>query len=232
MPHFSENLAVVFDFDGTLGLAAEHRGSPDWILRVIQRDLPKGVCPLVKPPIRPETSDFDFVEKQIVNKYQKTVLTSLLENNITMVDRGLESPPDLEAILHFLSTRYSLFIYSGRDQTSLLHACSALNISQYFKEIVGAIRGIPSKPAPEQIASLVKSHNVSLNMVVYVGDTETDLHLVNNARCNFIQAAWLHDRFQISHEWPICHHFSQLEVFLDEIFSNNSETLEPISGQP
>jgi len=228
MSPFSDSFAIVFDFDGTLGLAEEHRGGQEWILDVIHRKLPEGVRPLSEPPVKRATSDFDFVKKQVIDEYQEPVLQSLLENNIAMIDRGLQVPPDLDQVIHALSLRYPLFVYSGRDHASLLYGCETLGVAKYFKQIIGAEDDMLSKPEPSVLIALAMRHDIPMDRIVYVGDSQSDLLVAQNAGCNFVQAAWLQDRTLNPHEWPVCRRFSHLGGCLEAISVNNCATFAPI----
>lgn len=69
------------------------------------------------------------------------------------------------------NTRCDLFVVSSSDENDLKYICETLDISRYFKDILGS----PTKKAVN-IKEIIKKYNLCKNETIYVGDSLNDYY--------------------------------------------------------
>ena len=96
------------------------------------------------------------------------------------------------SIIYFIMQERNILlaINSNRTTDSIKYF-----VSNFFKEIdFVSIEGhnpdFPSKPNPYGVNNIIKKAGVSLDEVVYIGDSKTDIKTAKNAKIDCILVSW------------------------------------------
>jgi phosphoglycolate phosphatase len=171
---------LVFDLDGTLIDSLQDitnalnytlipLGYPSFEKEEVKKFVGRGITSLVERILRPE--DIDLKER---------VLKSFLQYYSEHLTDHTRAYPDVEETLRAL-TGYKKAVVSNKREALTRKILKELNLSQYFKYILGSDTLAEKKPSPLPIRYLIEKEHLSSDEVVMIGDSEIDIQTGKNA---------------------------------------------------
>jgi len=88
-------------------------------------------------------------------------------------DHSTLYPGVLEILTHF--SKIKKVVLTNKPQRFTTPLLEQLGLAEYFEFAIGGGAGIPLKPAPDGIYSILEKTNVSPDMAIIVGDSSTDI---------------------------------------------------------
>lgn len=179
--------SLIFDFDNTI---AKNIESTDLeILNIVKKWNKNKTDDFLIKVIKNATTDYQICEElipfeEIEKSYQK-----ILDLNLRKVKKVFYSPIFIELLLD-LSSRFDLYIISGRDNRSLEFSLKEQGIYSYFTEVIGSDSGFKPKPSYEALVYLSEKYNIPTDHIVYIGDSKTDYEMAKKIKCKFIGVSW------------------------------------------
>lgn len=183
---------IIFDLDGTLvdtvedlkvavnvGLAAFNQPTKD--LHFVTKAIGNGV----------ETLIARCLENGFDNPFYKDVLNVF--RNYYLEHYDVYTKPYMNVLDTLLRLKEKGYILSVC--TNKLHEAAVQIINKYFSNIFAYVLGskpnIPKKPNPQMIEQILDYFNVvDKKEVVYIGDTNVDIEVANNAKIPFILVSY------------------------------------------
>ena len=183
---------AIFDFDGTLfdsvhdviicfNKALSMNGFPTLTCEEYIERLGGNIDEIVSLILKDKNSkeNIELIKKD----YQKLYDESNKDNTLPF-------PNSLEVLKELQERNILLAINSNRTTDSIKYF-----VSNFFKEIdFVSIEGhdpdFPSKPDPYGVNNIIKKAGVSLDEVVYIGDSKTDIKTAKNAKIDCILVSW------------------------------------------
>lgn len=107
----------------------------------------------------------DEIEDRIEDAYYRYLKEKEIQAHLT---------PGTEALLTALSKDYILAIVTNDNYKLTLASLEKLNILQYF-DFVGCADQYGPKPHPKALHEIARRFNITLDQMVYVGDSELDM---------------------------------------------------------
>ncbi len=183
--------AVIFDLDGTLlntlddlcestNFALQKFGYPKRTLEEVRGFVGNGVRKLIERAVPVGVEDIEdclstFKEHYSANMYNKTA----------PYDGVLEMLKELR--LKGIHTA----VVSNKFDTAVKELCK-----KYFGDLVqvaigeNEASGVRKKPAPDSVFRAMEELKVSIENVIYIGDSETDIQTANNAEIECVGCCW------------------------------------------
>jgi len=96
----------------------------------------------------------------------------------------------IEELLKSLKKDYVLSVATNASQPFAKKMLDFLNISKYFKYIIGADMVKNPKPAPDMILKTLEVLNIKKEESMLVGDSLKDLRSAKNAKIDFALVSW------------------------------------------
>lgn len=133
--------------------------------------------------IRPERSAYAEISETLVSE-QKSTYSSLWREKTKLY-------PNIDTLIAKLKDAGAkLGVVTNKP-----HAFAVLMIEHFFGNdtfdiIVGQQDGIPVKPAPDSLLSVMDVLKVNREQILYVGDTNTDMQTAKNADVTSIGVTW------------------------------------------
>jgi len=192
MPRFTELPALVaFDFDGTLA-----RQSTDYSSAIVEILLQHVTMALaeIEALARYATTDRELVTACVSAPSQERAYAELVALQTRNVD-DLALAPGIVDALESLRQKYTLAVYSGREQATLIASLHYLGLADLFRYIEGDTGVYPGKPDPAALLALAVRAGAPPGNRMYVGDRMTDFAVAHAAGYAFVCAAWRKDRF-------------------------------------
>lgn len=224
---FSQIVAIVFDFDGTLvdSLRVKYEARFDLFASETQQvqAIAAEVIPQIRGKLRgeiirailarthSELSGSDVFEKKAL-AYIKQYDT-LVEDRI--ITQGLF--PGTREMLKRLSAHYVLYINSGTPEYALRNLLQRLHIEQY---IHGAYGVDPTRTESagilkqENLEKIIAEKNTSAQQVLVIGDSAEDLECANTHGCPFIGIFSERTAWNEHHAFPILASVAELPSLL------------------
>lgn len=178
--------AIVFDLDGTLAdtaadirealvRALEKEGLPPIDVKSVRLMIGGGPRLLVERALHRLHVDTD---DGLVDRLTTAFHTEYVRqgNQLSSLFNGVEAT--LQA-LHSAGIRVGLCSNKPDDLCRMLVRSFALDA--YFDEILGSGGGLPKKPDPAALLSVIERLGVAAGDTLYVGDSETDVVTARNA---------------------------------------------------
>ncbi len=184
---------VIFDLDGTLlntlddlcdstNYALKQFGYPTRTLEEVRSFVGNGVKKLIERAI-PNGSTNENLEKCLAifkehykqNMYNKTAPYS-----------GV-----LEMLKELRAKNVQIAVVSNKFDGAVKELCK-----KYFDDFIqvaigeNEAAGVRKKPAPDSVFKAIKELQISVDSVIYVGDSETDVQTAKNAEINCIGCTW------------------------------------------
>ena len=180
-------IGILFDLDGTLldtlgdlqvavNYALSQFGYPGREKWEIRNFLGNGMRNLIKRAL-PEGTDEEIVE-QVLAVYQP-----YYDSHNLILTRPYDGIlPALEA----LKGKYPIGVVSNKQDTAVKPMCAQFFGAELYA--LGEIPGCPRKPAPDMIQNAMAALNI--DSAVYVGDSEVDLQVAENAGLPCLLVTW------------------------------------------
>lgn len=197
--------AIIFDFDGTLG------DTKACVVKATQSAFDK--CGYEKP----ESEVIEhymgipievFFPKMISKTLSEDELGELLhvfrqEMKTYEVDEIRLFDGVKQMLRELNRQRIRCFVLSSKKTESLIRNTDNLNITTYFKDIIGSDRVTAYKPDPAGILAILDMENLSPKEVIMVGDATYDIIMANTAGVESVAVLWgSHSRVELEEENP------------------------------
>lgn len=97
----------------------------------------------------------------------------------------------IQALLQQVESKNIIMgLWTGRDTSSAIEILKHHNIDNYFKAIVGGSEVSKNKPHPEGLFLLAQKLNISLDLLIHIGDHDHDLIGAKEAGAASILVEW------------------------------------------
>ena len=176
--------AVIFDLDGTLlntlkdlnealNYSVGKYGYEKISIEKTREFIGNGIKNLILKAINYDETKIDEIFYLFKEYYSANC------NNYTMPYDGI-----LE-LIKILKNDYKLGIVSNKAKYGLDILVNA-HFKNDFKVVIGDMEGIPRKPSKEPLVEACRRLNVSIDEMVYIGDSDVDVLTVKNTGCHGI----------------------------------------------
>ena len=99
--------------------------------------------------------------------------------------------PGLEELVRYLKKNdYQVAAYSNKPDNVLKPLMADIFEDGLFDYIEGQKEGVPAKPNPQVLNSIVDTFDMDKNQVVYVGDSDVDVETAKNAGVVSLAVSW------------------------------------------
>lgn len=185
--------AVIFDLDGTLLNTIEdihsvvckvlrRNGLPERTLDEVKAAVGKGVDVLARRILYSEKLD------------EKTFLKITDDIRSTFLDEGIVHTKPYEGITGMLENLVhegiQLAVLTNKPQASAEAAVTGFFPDVRFRTVNGAMNGLPMKPAPESILSVLEILGTLPGETLMVGDSDVDMDTAKNAGLIAVGVSW------------------------------------------
>lgn len=182
---------AIFDLDGTLldtledlhnsvNYALTQNDMPQRTLEEVRTFVGNGIRLLIERSVLAGTD---------INTLDKTFEDFKQHYQQHCNDKTAPYPNILDTLLKLKNEGYKLAVLSNKAQPAVTKLCDI-----YFKDLldaaIGAKPDIPKKPAPDALFLCAKELNININDVVYIGDSDVDVHTARNAGVAGIAVTW------------------------------------------
>ena len=194
------NKAVIFDLDGTIldtlkdiadnvNLMLTHFGYPTLEHKEIMQYIGNGARQLVKRSIKFDLSECELDEKLA---YYNKIYTSSPSDSTCVFD-------GLKQVFDSLKQKgYKLAILTNKPQMTTDKVCEKYLKNFGFDLVIGQRDGVPIKPDPTAVYSILTQLSADTKKTSFVGDGETDVMTAINAGVNGIAVLWgYRERWQL-----------------------------------
>jgi phosphoglycolate phosphatase len=183
--------ALVFDLDGTLidsrrdittainRMRAE-MGRPPLSLEQVVTMVGEGAKLLV----------FRALGGDVPEQVLERALATYLEHYRQVCLDTTHPYPGVEALLQAVAGRYPLALLSNKGEALSRRILDGLNLSRYFREILGGDSLPTRKPDPGGLLHLARRLEVPPERLLMVGDTWVDAVTARDAGCPFAFVEW------------------------------------------
>jgi len=185
--------AVIFDLDGTLlntledlcdstNFALEKFGYPARTLEEIRNFVGNGVRKLISRALPDGEGNKDF--EACLNAFKEHYAGN-------MYNKTAPYPGVLEMLKEFRLKGIHTAVVSNKFDSAVKELCK-----KYFGDLVqvaigeNEAAGVRKKPAPDSVFHAIDELKVSIENVIYVGDSETDVQTAKNAEIDCIGCSW------------------------------------------
>lgn len=125
---------------------------------------------------------------------------------------------NVESTLKYLKEKgYMLFVVTNKPDKAAKELITKL-FGDTFNEILGIKEGYPTKPDPYLINYIKKEYNLKSEEIVYVGDSDVDMILSNNASIKYkigcLYGYQDEERLEKYNPYKLINDFSQLLEFV------------------
>ena len=209
--------SIVFDFDNTLW---RNSGASDLVmLELLRRFDVLGDDATILAYMRDCCSDRELLRHFFSGRTFRKVYQEVIANNIQAIKDGWFSP-SVPRVLVKLSHKYDLYVYSGRDRSSLLYGLDQMRLRSLFKDISWDRPFLRAKPYPDGLLFLAHRHGIRPSEIVYVGDKDSDYLASHSGGCHFVGACWYHNvlTVNVAH----CYNPDELEAKVSGIFDGSA----------
>lgn len=189
----SRKTAIVFDLDGTLldtldDIAAAMnrvlaaRGFATHPVARYKQLVGDGMEMLVRRALPAEVADEALIAEAMA------AMRADYGAHWNVETRPYEGVP---ALLDALVARgLQLFVLSNKPEETTKLAVAELLASWSFLAVWGARKGMPKKPDPAALETLIAEHGLSREALLYVGDTNTDMRTAQAAQVFAVGVTW------------------------------------------
>jgi len=182
--------AVVFDLDGTLldtsedicdalNAALTAQGLNGYTPVQAIRMVGSGVKNLMSRAAAGRECDLDKLYADYMAEYAARLIAKT---------RPYEGIPRLAERLK--AKGYRLGVLSNKPQKDTARLVHTLFEKDLFEQIAGQVEGVPVKPDPAGLNSLLRGFGLTKNEVVLIGDSDVDAMTAKNAGVDFIGVTW------------------------------------------
>ena len=182
---------AIFDMDGTIlstlddlangvDYALSENGLPAKSKQETRAALGRGVRFLIEQSVPAGLSDAEIskVEEDFLKYYK-----------VHSMDNTRPYDGIVELIKEVRASGIKTAVVSNKIDSAVKELCANF-FEGAFDVAYGERPGIPRKPDPKPINSIIDEFGLSKSEVVYIGDSEVDLLTANNAKINHIIVTW------------------------------------------
>ncbi|MGM9857818.1 MAG: HAD family hydrolase [Bacilli bacterium] len=185
--------AVVFDLDGTLlntiddindslNYALEQNGFSPITLEDTKRYIGNGVSMLIHRALA--SSPHNEIQEANIKDCYSLEYTER-KTNKTNVYYGIK-----ELIEYLQENEIKMAVLSNKDHSDTTEIIEKYFGNNVFDVVVGKQKGFPTKPDPSLLFEVLSQLHVHHEEVIYVGDSEADMEVANNANLKKIGCAY------------------------------------------
>lgn len=196
---------IIFDFDGTLG------DTKSCVVKATQSAFEK--CGYDKPCAEeiehymgiPIEVFFPKMISQSLRDEELQDLFNVFRQEIKIYEvEEIKLFDGVKEVLEKLNARkIDCFILSSKKTDVLKRNTDILEITSYFKDIIGSDKVAAYKPDPAGISEILKTENLSADEVVMVGDATYDINMANSVGVASVAVLWgSHTLEQLKEENP------------------------------
>lgn len=182
---------IIFDLDGTVlntlndladsaNFALASQNLPERSLSEVRHFVGNGIRNLIERCV-PEGTDTETVDK---------VFAAFKEH---YKDHCADKTCPYDGILDLLgmlnSKKFRLAVLSNKSDASVKTLCEKY-FPGCFEFVYGERAGIPRKPSPDAVFSIIEEAGVKKKDTVYIGDSEVDIRTAQNAGLDSIIVDW------------------------------------------
>lgn len=181
--------AFIFDLDGTLVNTIKDIGvSVNYSLKI--NNLPEVSLSLYpsflgngsKVLIKKAMGKYFVSENELFNKIYDDYL-NYYANHIVDYSKAYYGMKNTLNILKIKGI--DLFVITNKPDNAAKILVNTVFKKNTFKEVIGLEENTPPKPNPTIINNLLKKYNLNKEECVYVGDSDVDMILANNAKIKY-----------------------------------------------
>ena len=206
--------ALIFDFDNTIAHNIDNTDSD--LLKIIQKYNKEIVPDNALKIIKEATTDYQICKFFLSESDINSAYQEIIEVNIRKVENAYYSPDIIKIINILIQNNYQLFIFSGRDNRSLIYSLKKAHLHSHFKEIIGGDSLLAPKPNIEAISYIIDKYNFQTKDVLYIGDSDADCIIAEKTGCNFLAAKWYIDNMK-QPSTNSCNNLTELLTRIDQI---------------
>lgn len=178
---------ILFDLDGTLvdtlgdlhaavNYALSQFGYPGREIREIRNFVGNGMRNLIKRAL-PEGAEEETVSKVLA------VYQPYYDSHNLILTRPYDG---ILSVLEELKGKYPIGVVSNKQDTAVKPMCAQFFGPELYA--LGEIPGTPRKPAPDMLQKAMA--DLGIDSAVYVGDSEVDLQVAENAGLPCLLVTW------------------------------------------
>ncbi len=140
---------------------------------------------LIEKSIQYHEKDYDNKEKieEVLQEYTKRYNAN--PSYLTKIYPGLE-----DLVRYLKENNYLVAAYSNKPDKVLKPLMADIFEEGLFDYIEGQKVGVPSKPHPQVLNSIVEMFDMDKDQVVYVGDSDVDVETAKNAGVVSLAVSW------------------------------------------
>jgi phosphoglycolate phosphatase len=203
---------IIFDFDGTLvDTAPDIRyhanavlrdfGYPERSLSDVTRSIGRGVHELLKE-LAPAFDESPEILEKAVGSFKKRYWDA------PVIHTAPYSGVREVLVKHYGSAIFAIATNKPDDITRAI--LEKLDLSRYFKAVIGMHAGFPPKPDPASVLEIMSRSNILASDTILIGDSGIDSQTGRNALIDFGWAPWGYDsmdgstpsiRFERPYDW-------------------------------
>lgn len=189
-------LAFIFDLDGTLldtladigracNAVLKRHGLPLHAVDDYRKMVGNGFARLVCRAIPPELAD------TIDEKDLAAMVGEAKEYYACHMTMETKAYAGIESVLHSMEKSGAVLgVYSNKPDPLTVNLIKHYFPDTGFSFVQGARPAVPLKPAPDVLLALMAAHGLDLEKTFYVGDSDVDMLLAQNAGVTGVGAAW------------------------------------------
>ncbi|HYE76891.1 MAG TPA: HAD-IA family hydrolase [Thermoanaerobaculia bacterium] len=183
--------ALVFDLDGTL---IDSRRDITTAINRMRADL--GRPPLTLEQVVTMVGEgakllvFRALGGDVPEQILERALSTYLEHYRDVCLETTQPYPGVEALLESVAARYPMALLSNKGEALSRKILDGLNLSRFFREILGGDSLPTRKPDPGGLLHLARRLQVPPERLLMVGDTWVDAVTARNAGCPFGLVEW------------------------------------------
>lgn len=184
---------IIFDLDGTLldtivdlgtsvNIALEKHGFPQHDMETYRFMVGNGITKLIEKALPEDQRDSATIEQ-----VKHTFLTYYLPHSGDYT----QPYPGIQELLAALKTKgIRLAVASNKMQVATENVVSHFFPSIHFDVVLGQREGIPMKPDPNILLSILQLTDCHADETIYVGDSGIDVLTAINANIPFVGVLW------------------------------------------
>lgn len=183
---------LIFDLDGTLidssqdiaistNAMLRHMGRPEIDQKTVNSYVGNGVGMLVRRAlaVEPSAPEFEIAQDYFIKYYRRHSLEH------TRLYPGIR-----DVLAELQSSGYKMAVLTNKPARISTDILGALQVTDYFFQVIGGDTLSAKKPDPIGIETLLKESGVDLNDALMIGDSDVDIQTARNAGIKACGVLW------------------------------------------